>query len=341
MLRANKLITAGVIGSVILLTAPTAWGLDFRAGKLALLEICMLISACFLLKMPLRLCCLWAVALLVLRYNPESAIGCWRVLMAALAIQFLGRIDPKDLFAGLRIAVIINTAYMLFQSVGIDPLLYTMQGQNPNAVTGFVDNSVFAGCLTGITLPLFAKGRWRFWLIPSFIAVAATGSSAGAVASIVTGLIILPKKLIPLCLIFAVCYASFVEPLGNKMIQERGNRIPVWQETIRLASKNILTGSGIGSYSIRIKRESNLHPEFRWSHAQNEPLQLWFEQGLIGVGIWLYAIGFWILRGLRMQDKTAAHIGLGWLAASMFTITAYTPAPALVGIICIGAIRDA
>lgn len=154
--------------------------LSLRTGKLALLELVLLVGAACLVKDKYaRWFLVWTVIGVIMVYDWRSIVTCWRFILAFLFIQSIReRLNPlkiPQILSAWRWITVVHTSYMLLQATGIDPIFVDVV-KDKISVTGFMDNSGISGAYTAMTLPLFFKGRWKFALIPSLIAIACTGS---------------------------------------------------------------------------------------------------------------------------------------------------------------------
>lgn len=107
-------------------------------------------------------------------------------------------------------------------------------------------------------------------------------------------------------------------------------RWETWKGCFREISKKPLLGHGVGSFRVVYPRSRSLRAirsqdqsSYETLHAHNQFLETWCEQGLIGLGLWVW-LGVCVFR-LRSPPGSAGFIAqagiLGFAADNLFNVT--------------------
>ncbi len=80
-------------------------------------------------------------------------------------------------------------------------------------------------------------------------------------------------------------------------------RLIVSLDTLRLFRTSPWFGCGFGAFHHAFPMFQSPGLQFRWLHAHNDWAQLFAEGGLVGAGLFLAALGFWLRAVLRGMDK--------------------------------------
>jgi len=85
-----------------------------------------------------------------------------------------------------------------------------------------------------------------------------------------------------------------------------------------------ITGHGTGYVYELSKVTPPGHILYIWRHVHNEFLQLWLEQGLIGLSLFLWGLMSIFLRALRNLDRVMVFpLALILVAFCLFSMTGY------------------
>ena len=97
------------------------------------------------------------------------------------------------------------------------------------------------------------------------------------------------------------------------------HRIEVWKHTIQLWKSRTLTGHGHGAFRGMIQNTlpSHIQSDGHWAQAHNEYVQILFEQGIIGLGIFLSLMLITFYRFWRTRKGLIPIMSLFVLAGIM------------------------
>jgi O-antigen ligase len=123
-------------------------------------------------------------------------------------------------------------------------------------------------------------------------------------------------------------------------------RVEVLKEGFNLLNKKAITGYGLGSFEYMVGRNpevaKRLHNE-SWREAHNEYFQIWFETGLIGLGIMLMGIFTLFKRFLRNIQEDSIYLMSSFIVFLFISLT-YFPmriSPlSLYGVIILGILTN-
>jgi len=359
------LLAVGIFGVAPLTWQPLAQSI--RAGKLAVVEIgALCAAAAFLRWWPMRCLAWWTILSFCLHYNAVAMSTTWRLLLGLLAIEQLARakIDLALLLTGWRILTMLHTGYMLLQLTGMDPIFSYLSATGGSPATGFMDNEWAAAGYTAMTLPLFFDGKFTirglgvnatisrcWWLLPSLGLILVSGAlGAVLVTMVVLGLWMIRSTgrwrgvVLLSCVALALLY-NRVEPIRQKLVIEQRNRVLVWKEAVRLSYHSTwtaLAGYGPGQFRRVFRRDAHIADYLKWSVAHNEPLQLKFELG--DVGLWLLLIAALTWMGIGLWSASLRPLGeilTGWCSSSLIIFAGHLACLVVVAILCAGVLEGA
>lgn len=258
--------------------------------------------------------------------------------MALIAIKEFNSEDKlRRLFGWLMFATFVATLYGVVQYLdtryfprppepGLDPFIwrFAFGGRifstfgNPNFFGDFLV------VMSPLVLALFIKKR-RFFLIVAWLLIAFntyhTGSKGawlgfGAGLAAFTFLSIaffLPaknekiKKFILITLfvsLLLVGYNIYTALMGRT--DSASFRLFTWISTFEMIKTNPVIGTGIGSFYVTYpawRRPQIFYIEGRHNtetdHPENEYLEVWYDEGIIGIGIFLWLLSAFLLAGFR------------------------------------------
>lgn len=323
----------------------------------AILEVALLaLLASSLSFLWLRLLVWWTIVSFATHYNGLACTEAWRVLIGALVIDLMARhftqTDINRLLTVWRWLTVGHTSYMLLQLAGYDWFFGDLQthAHLKVLVTGFMDIMPTAGAYTSMTLPLFLRGRWRWWILPSLLAIGATFSVGAVVIALILLTLMaawhwkLSMRQIGIGL-GALALLSPI-PLLWKFWSERAFRFVVWKMTIRLWSfkwYTALFGWGAGQYQPAFQGITERWPngEFPkylvWGMAHNEYLQWLFELGSVGLLLAVICLMRWMKR--PAEQPVIWLIALGWLLCAAEYYPAHVAPLGIVGMVCAGGLE--
>lgn len=360
MVTRSTVCAAGLLAVGVLGCWP--WGgLNFGAGKLALFELGLLLVIAGLIRTaPLRWFVWWALLGAVLVYDWRSIVTCWRLVLGAGALEVIARTSDRQeapaLLAAWRWVTIVHTTLMLVQPFGgLEWLVVAAEGQAPRLATGLIGNTMLAGAYTAMTLPLFQTGRWRWWWLPSLVAVWLTHSVGALLITLLLGSLVFralrprPRLLVSAFLVSLVItlHAPLLQQFQTKVQEEPSNRLLVWGEAERLRMRSTRTeffGYGPGQFARVFRQQAQVPPPMRWKTAHSEPLQVLFEFGWVGALLVTICLMRWWLEMVWNPAPAVQTVGLiliAWVLASGYGFPAHVPALAVVLIVCGGVLEGA
>ena len=139
-------------------------------------------------------------------------------------------------------------------------------------------------------------------------------------------------------LIAMLCGCVLVMSMPHTFTHLIGIRSPIWQGTHKMIKENLLTGTGIGSFS-------KVYPSFRppgyflfrdaapmTLHSHNEFLEIWAELGIIGLLLWcgfLVSLFYFVLKKIDSSNSLFIHGALsgivGLFIQNMFSVSLRIP----------------
>lgn len=258
------------------------------------------------------------------------------ICMALIVVKEFNSDDKlKTLINWLLAAAFLSTIYGVIQFVdtryfpselGVDPFIWR-KAFGARVFSTFGNPNFFGDFLvvmSPITLALFMKSR-RFYLILLWILVALctiwTGSK-GAWLGFGAGLVVFTflvtgffldlkkaklKKIIFIALIGSmlfVGYGIYKNLLGRT--DSASFRIFTWLSTVEMIKTNPVLGTGIGTFYVTYpawRRPQIFFIEGRHNtetdHPENEYLEVWYDEGLVGMGIFLWVLATFLFIGFN------------------------------------------
>ncbi|HBA61709.1 MAG TPA: hypothetical protein DCZ92_13035 [Elusimicrobia bacterium] len=111
---------------------------------------------------------------------------------------------------------------------------------------------------------------------------------------------LLISSIVPVCAFAAVIFYAYMRPISVRF------RVATWLSTWEMIESHPLTGVGVGSFKViypAYRRPVIFHIEGKHNtetdHAEDEHLEQWMDNGVIGGGIYLWIIIFVTTVGLR------------------------------------------
>lgn len=188
-----------------------------------------------------------------------------------------------------------NILLMAFQVRNIDPIFSSVHPENTSAIdiVGFLGSRFCLGILACLALPfVYYYKKWcALCLIPLLYY---SKSSSCVIAFFVSFMVIVwfwhKRFFWPLFLI-SVGLAGYYVFKMDMPSGEFGKRVSVWVAGISLLKVKMWVGYGIGKWKdvhfVGVQGNGQLE---EWSWAHNEYMQMWFEQGVIGMALLFFYI---------------------------------------------------
>ncbi|GHA08326.1 hypothetical protein GCM10008090_17730 [Arenicella chitinivorans] len=105
------------------------------------------------------------------------------------------------------------------------------------------------------------------------------------------------------------------------LLGERGEQ---WQATWLLIKHNVLLGYGGNSYAtlFQMVRDNDGLRQLIYNQAHNDYLHIWFEQGIVGLALWLGVIAVTFYKGIASLKRTQSTLVAAAIIASLATLGA-------------------
>ena len=177
-------------------------------------------------------------------------------------------------------------------------------------------------------------------LILTVVAVTLTSSRAGIVSLggvfFVLVLTILKRKsegqwrhplLVAMTLLVVILVGYFGDMVWQRFSEQEtllGERGEQWHATWLLIKQNMLLGYGGNSYAtlFQMVREEDGLRQLVYNQAHNDYLHIWFEQGLIGLGLWLAIASVTFYKGITHLRRAQSTLVAATLIASLAVLAA-------------------
>lgn len=227
------------------------------------------------------------------------------------------KLDRDLLYKTFGFIAVFQSVYVIVQFCQLDQFFYNISyaaNQNPVKVdwtVGLWANEALVSWCIALCAPYllaFKELKFKIGYVICGIAVLLTGCSAG-IAAFGLGYIfwlffnnkIRNSRKIAISLIIGILLVGGVGYKSGKLTEyfNPTHRFQVWKKSIEITKERPITGFGAGSYRQMFFQ---LAPEFQddghWAQAHNDYVQLFFEQGLVGLGIilsimWMTFLSFW------------------------------------------------
>jgi O-antigen ligase len=111
--------------------------------------------------------------------------------------------------------------------------------------------------------------------------------------------------------------------LGGVTTEQSGSyRLAVWRDTLRLVGSSPWLGSGFGAYQDALPRFKTAAGHLAVEHAENDPLELQAETGLVGVFLVLALVVLVLARGLRGAAYASQRLARGLVTGAVAGLVA-------------------
>jgi hypothetical protein len=292
--------------------------------------------------------------------SEQVATRCAWALVAGVAVQgFLGGLNLLHVYPSPNILA-APLHWLGVQTAQGQPILLKSFAGTP---MGWLTHPNFWGAYLALSVPVVYTLCGRWWALGVIAGTVATGN-IGPVVSGAVGLAVvawrdLPGSIRPAmvaalaAMILAVSVQHIQRPDSHgdtALSTATSGRTAVWANAWPDLKKHWLVGNGPGSWRIwsmvvnaeAQKTMPSATPVTMQAH--NEPLQLWFEFGLVGVAL----VGWWLWSLSRGAWHLAADGQLMWVAVavvaavnSLGSPTFHMPQQAVVALFAAGRLQAA
>jgi len=240
----------------------------------------------------------------------------------------------------LCLLAVFQSIYVIMQKFQFDQLFANFTINGIRWPVGTWANESLVAWFIAICSPFFLRFkdlRFKVGYFICFLAILATKVSAGILAFVVAYLFWLyhnNKRNFKIAL-YIVMVTGFTLLMTGKMsyyLQDT-HRFKVWAKALEICKELPLTGHGIGSFrDLFYRRALEFSHDGHWAQAHNEWIQVYFEQGLIGLGIILGLVWTAVLSFVRHRRGV---IPLASLMALAVTATFGFPMHTGMGVLAI------
>ena len=225
--------------------------------------------------------------------------------------------DRDLIFNGICVLSIINSLFLILEWCGLDPYMIMSMGlfsSVDSTITGLMTNQNEASVLIGISLPLFFRGRWR-WFIPLIALSLLPAESTVGIVCVLTSAIVymfhrkdtmLGVVVVGILLILLPLYVTYWDANGLSS---------AWRIRYNLIGLDILkdhpAGIGLGHWHLVTNQV----------HAHNDILQIIVEMGLV-CGV---LVGGFFITTFYHTDLMGRTILVSMVVASLVSFSWFIP----------------
>lgn len=222
---------------------------------------------------------------------------------------------------------LFNVVLIAAQKMGFDNLFNFGFTAGHSTNWGSVGNPMVLGSFVVCLTPfLILNNKHNIWPVALIVLII---RSFGSTIALLSGLFIYLKGKIKILIIIAILFSAFVvrDHLYNNYI---GGRFPIWQRTIEVTLKNHpFVGYGIGTYKVifptlsqdvaggstkKWHYQGTEGEKIAWRQAHNAFLQILFETGMIGFGLFIGLLG-WV--GYKVRKNRLLFSGFILMLVNM------------------------
>ena len=238
---------------------------------------------------------------------------------------------------------VANILYSWVQVLGYDFIFVDTAGTPNYDPMGFMANKGVTGMLYAVAIPLLAtRTKWwygSFLFIPLGLLTASTNVVAGIVGFLFVAWFKFSKKIfaviIVILLLFGVFYATKIDKKCDAFVSGT-ERFLVWKKAMQDILAHPITGYGLDSYRHVTKMKPHTYADLtlmgdnkgyvtHWDNPHNLIISLWYEWGIIGLGIFIGYMLF-LFNLFRYAIKTPNLLGLaGAIIASLVICMGHFP----------------
>jgi len=266
---------------------------------------------------------LWSLIATIVTYNKWSFFSLYIIVLFAVFYQVLcDHINHRNsvhLLNAICVLTLLQITWMVLEYCGVW-WLFTPKNKlmtpftNLTYCVGFLANPNHSGAFLALALPAFFRKRW-VWLLPIVLIGLVMARSSGAMVAGIIGTMVFvwfiaPKKRWLFVSLVLFAGAGLIWKYDLQSILSINTRLHAWKSvymvTYWVGHWKWLWGWGMGQFPVSFAPIYQVfimkNPEaVRWSIAHNEFIQLWFEAGLIGLGLVLGYLGHQAIKFLRAQ----------------------------------------
>jgi hypothetical protein len=236
----------------------------------------------------------------IFNFKPMFESLVFFLMFCGVQSMSLSQEQIQKIFKTITITALIYSIYIIIQRLGLDQIYIpvgtelSQLSRNPEA-GGFISQPVFAGAFLAMCLP-FAI-RYKNYIITALILVAiiATGNRTALIACGFVAFAMHPRThkyiLIAVGLYVLAISLAFI---SNINVNDSG-RFTKWHMILEdfyypafpgINKANILTGYGIGSFSVLFPFYHNTE----WAQAHNELLESFYTMGVVGLSLFVLSM---------------------------------------------------
>jgi O-antigen ligase len=271
---------------------------------------------------------IWALICLILQYNKYSYAFANTILRYVLLYQILtDKLDDRragHILDWICVIICVHIGLMYIQWQGYY-LLFKSARTSGHNIFGFLGNSNNAGMLIAMGLPAFLRRKWC-WFLPIIAGGLILSQHETSLLAVLIGIGIYAVIKLPwhrIHLRWKIALFSVLAGIGAwAFFRNRAGishsviiRLRAWKRMLIVIRGSPIQGLGLGQYR-------NVFPAIDklffnkggecWLNAHNSPLQLTFEQGVLGLGLMAGFVCSNIERYLKRQTElgTIALVGV-------------------------------
>lgn len=310
--------------------------------------VIMFIALVFLKNWWLKGFVLWSLIATVANYNKWSFLTLYTIVLMTVFYQVLcDKLNHKNniyLLNAICALALIQVGWMILQYCGVW-WMFTPRNKiivpfsNLGYCVGFLANPNHAGAFLALALPAFFRRRW-IWFVPPVLTGLAMSRSAGAMIAAMVGAgafmwFVAPRKrwlFVPLVLLIGIGFVLKFDCSPLRLLSGmKVGRFHAWKSifgvSYAVGHLKWLIGWGPGQFDISFPRIYQLaimkNPALeRWAWAHNEFVQLWYEQGIIGLGLILGYLGHQFSKFLKTRKTLITLIAFSGVVVAIVNANA-------------------
>ena len=359
-MKNSLIISLFLIISVVGIFPTTSVSLRFNHQLLAIWTVMVLFALFFIKSIWLKGFLVWMVVRTAIAFIGKNFGGDFYITLNTIFIflifyqLLMNEAEPLHLLNAICIITLLHLLWMAMQYFGLWVFVVPKGGlsvssnqiflkewpihilitQGKHTITGLMGNPNITSALLALGLPAFFRRGW-FWFIPLiWIGLVIAHSLGGTIPAMLAMLWLAWNKsgkykywIFPACLLLFMGYIVKTEVIKNI----GSSRFPMWWAVTRdLIPKHWIIGWVVGEFEVRFMGQ-------RWNEFHNEYLELWFEQGIIALGLIMgfiisTVVGFW-----RTVNKSwisrIALIGVATVLLNSGVNFLFHVTPGIVGIV--------
>lgn len=274
---------------------------DIDAQKFMLLQFGLVAFVGFFIAVNkwLKAYFLWCVFCLFTHNNSISYIRLINILLFLCTFEILSKRLNKDssrkIINTICVITLIHVVWMILQKSGINVFYMLIPGYTgcPVGVYGTSNN---AGSLIAITMPLFFRRKWIYGLIPCVYGLFLSGSLTSILSVSITVILMscmyMSKIRVFFIVLIILCItAVYSINYEKKNLEGKNLRFVYWERITKEIFKKPIKGYGLGTFRHIFpaidKQIYKNEGEYTFKRAHNDYLELAFNQGIVGLLLFL------------------------------------------------------